>query len=105
MSVTGISPKLLTSYLTNRFQYVKNECECSTMKLVKRGVQQGSILCPLLLLVHNNDLGFHENWQSGIMKYADVTVMIEKLNTQFEDKLLFPSWANMLHLDCNYKKT
>ena len=31
--------------------------------------------------------------------------MIEKLNTQFEDKILFQSWASMNHLACNYPKT
>ena len=30
--------------------------------------------------------------------------MIKKLNTQSEDIILFQSWANMNHLDCNYTK-
>ena len=43
--------------------------------------------------------------QSEIIRYADDTLMIEKLNTQSEDKILFQSWAKMNHLDCNYTKT
>ena len=52
----GISQKLSTSYLTNKYQYVKIEGERSTMKLIKRGVPQGSILGPLLFLVYIIDL-------------------------------------------------
>ena len=89
VAVRGISHKLLTSYLIIRFQYVKIEGECSTIKVLKRGVRQGSMLGPLLSLVYICDLGVHENWQSDIIKYADETIMIEKLNTQSEDKYCF----------------
>ena len=77
--------ELLTSYLTNRFQYVKIEGECSTMKLKKRGVPPGSVLCSFLFLLFINDLGVQKDWPSEILKYADDTVMIEKPNTQSED--------------------
>ena len=79
----------MTSYFTNRFQNVKIEGKCSAMKLIKRGVPQGSILGPLLFLVYINDLGAYDDWQSEIIKYADDTVMIEKLNSKSEDKILF----------------
>ena len=38
------------------------------------------------------------------MKNADDTVMIEKLNTLSDDKILFQSGANMNILDCKYAK-
>ena len=105
IGIRGFSHKLLTSYLTNRCQYVIIEDKCSSMKLIKRGVPQGSILGPLLFLVYINDLGADEKWQSKIIKYADDTVMIEKLNTKSDDKTLFQNWTEMNRLDCNYTKT
>ena len=105
IGIRGLSHKLLISYLTNRCQYVKIEDKCSSMKLIKRGVPQGSILVPLLFLVYINDLGADEKWQSKIIKYADDTVIIEKLNTKSDDKTLFQNWTEMNRLDCNYTKT
>ena len=103
--IRGIPHKLLENYLANRFQYVKIENECSKMRSIKRGVPQGSILGPLLFLVYINDLGADENWQSEVVKYADDTVMIEKLNSRSDDKSLFQSWLNENDVDCNYMKT
>ena len=94
-----------TSYLANKFQCVKIEGDSLTIKLLKRGVLQRSVLGPLSFLVYIIDLGVHEDWQSEIIKNTDDTVMIEKLNTQSEDKNLFRSWANMNDLDCKYTKT
>ena len=105
IGIRGISHTLLTDYLSNRFQYVKIDGECSAMKQIKRGVPQGSILGPLLFLVFINDLGADENWQSDVIKYADDTVMIEKLNSDSGDKILFQSWMNINGAECNYTKT
>ena len=91
VGIGGFSQKLLKSYITNKFQYVKIEGECSIMKLIKRGVPQGSTIGPLLFVIYINDLGVHDDWQSEITKYADDIAMIEKLNTQTEDKILFQS--------------
>ena len=74
------------------------------MKLIKRGVPQGSILRFLSFLVHIEDLGAHKSWQSEIIKYAFDTVMIQKLNFTSEDKKMFQHRANINRFDCNYTK-
>ena len=74
IGVRRTSHKLKAKYLAERFQYVRVNDESSAMKSIKRGVPQGSILGPLLFLIHIDDLGADETWQSEIIKYAEDTV-------------------------------
>ena len=73
--VRGIPHRLINSYLTNRKQYVAMNYYHSSLKLVKCGVPQGSLLRPLLFLVFINDL---PNCSFNITPrlYADDTCLI-----------------------------
>ena len=46
----------------------------------------------------------HEDWQIEILNKLMI-VMIEKLNTKSEYRILFQSWAIKNNMDCNYTKT
>jgi hypothetical protein len=59
--VSGIANKLMKSYLNNRYQrtVIKDNMSnklSSEWELVKHGIPQGSILCPLLYHIYINDL-------------------------------------------------
>ena len=72
--VTGTTLKLIESYLTNRVQYVKYDTHQSTLKQIKTGVPQGSILGPLLFSIYINDL-VTVNSKFKFVMYADDTTI------------------------------
>ena len=69
--------KILTSYLTGRFQCVKIRNSHSNFKEVTMGVPQGSILGPLLFIIYKNDLPKVSN-KFTCLSYADDTAIIFK---------------------------
>lgn len=53
--IRGIAKKLITSYLENREQVIKNGKVKSEKKTIKNGLPQGTCLAPLLYLIYVND--------------------------------------------------
>ena len=68
--VTGCSYVLLSSYLTDRSQYVEFSGHKSDTLPISTGVPQGSVLGPLLFLININDLPLVSNIFDMLM-YAD----------------------------------
>ena len=84
----GISRNLLNllrSFLLNRMQRVVLNGKYSHWELIKSGVPQGSILCPMFFLVYINDLA--DNVNCCIKLFADDTslfsVVRDVANTSF----------------------
>ena len=71
IGISGNLLSLLKSFLSNRFQRVVLNGQCSSWSSVLAGVPQGSILGPLLFLIYINDLP--ENLQSTVKLFADDT--------------------------------
>nr|CAH7734299.1 unnamed protein product [Callosobruchus chinensis] len=73
--VRGTALKLLTSYLGNRTQRVRNAGILSSSKIIECGIPQGTVLGPILFILYINDL-FNIGSSGTIVGFADDTVII-----------------------------
>ena len=109
--IRGIANKWFENYLSQRTQYVEFDNCRSSMKDIKCGVPQGSILGPLLYLIYVNDIGNSSKYH--ILSFADDTTLymshhdLDILNTNANDAIndLY-EWfcANKLALNANKTK-
>ena len=108
--ITGIPQEWLCSYLFGRYQQVHYKQHLSSPEPLFCGIPQGSILGPLLFLLHFNDAASVLS-KCRIVKYADDTMIyyshkdikeVEKvLNNDFAS---LTSWLEQNELVVNKKK-
>ena len=100
----------LVSYLSDRTQFVDIGNKQSSVRAIRCGVPQGSIMGPLLYLIYVNDI--HASTRGTILSFADDTSLLiteENIDTLFQrantevDNLYQWFCANKLSL--NAKKT
>ena len=108
--IRGIALDWFFSYLTNRSQAVIYNEQESQMKETLCGVQQGSILGPLLFLLFINDLPSVSNLFTPIL-FADDTNLFcnrhnqdEFIKTINEELKLIYKWVNVNKLSLNIEK-
>ena len=77
--INGTALKLLTSYLSNRQQFVQIEDNKSHTIKIAMGVPQGSILGPLLFIIYINDIVYSSDLFKFI-NFADDTTLFTTLN-------------------------
>ena len=99
------------SYLFNRKQFVLINGHISNQTSVKYGVPQGSVLGPLLFLIHINDLNLAINF-CKVHHFADDTNLlhfsksVNKLNKYINlDMKNLTDWLNANKISLNVKKT
>ncbi|KAK3868070.1 hypothetical protein Pcinc_026514 [Petrolisthes cinctipes] len=108
----GISGELglwVSAFLTNRTQFVAVSGAMSSVSSVLSGVPQGSVLGPLLFLVHIHDIDSNIT-NSTVTSFADDTRITKVINTN-EDAVLLQNdleeiyeWANINNMKFNNNK-
>ena len=109
--IRGVAHKWLSSYLSNRSQYVSYNGANSNRLPVSCGVPQGSILGPLLFLVYINDLANVCKNLFSLM-YADDSNLFKQGNNlkEMQDTMntelaRLSYWLKLNKLSLNISKT
>jgi hypothetical protein len=111
LSYYGINGPILSwieAFLTDRVQQVVVAGQCSNTARVLSGVPQGTVLGPLLFLIHINDLPSVVN--SQVRLFADDCLLyrpihsIEDQNALQEDLIALGEWADTWGMRFNTKK-
>ena len=109
--IRGKANDLLTSYLSNRKQFVRINSVLSDKKTVLCGVPQCTILGPLLFILYVNDI-FNILAPDEVIAFADDTAIIveddswQTISANAEEKFnSVAKWLNLNQLSLNIGKT
>jgi hypothetical protein len=119
--IRGIVNQWFKSYLCNRVQYVEikykennsriSEKFTSTLKEMKGGVPQGSVLGPVLFLLYMNDLPINMQGRGTTLFADDTNIQIEATNANILNEKIkevmeqLSSWFHLNNLIINTDKT
>jgi len=109
--IRGVANNWFRSYLHNRLQYVHLQNSNSSKLTVKCGVPQGSILGPLLFLIHINDITKVSNILNIIMFADDTNLFLSDtnlanlINTANFEVNKISTWFKANKLSLNISKT
>lgn len=101
----------ISSYLSNRFQYVCIDDHSSTRLPVLSGVPQGSVLGPLLFLIYINDLVSLISDPVKIKLFADDCILYNKITCPEDQQMLntnlnyVQAWCEKWGMKLNAKKS
>ena len=108
--IRGNAWKLFQSYLRNRVQFVSDNTSKSNYTDVNIGVPQGSVLGPLLFLLHINDL--KNSTRFDVLNFADDTLLYWTFNNPHKvqqdmniEMKKVKQWLDINHLTLNETKT
>jgi hypothetical protein len=114
--INGSIGKMIKSYLNDRYQRTlvnsNYSLGVSDWQKVKQGLQQGSILSPLLFLLYINDLPYLINKISKPILYADDTSILRSNSDMVEHEKVLKTildkinkWFVVNSLSLNFNKT
>lgn len=109
MGITGKLGMWLHSFLTGREQRVVASGAVSQPSLVASGVPQGSVLGPILFLIHITDIN-RQVIHSTVASFADDTRVLKEVSSELEAKQLqadlasLYSWADHNNMSFNNNK-
>ena len=102
--------KLIENYISNRFLCIKLNSHFSSLKSIRVGVPQGSVLGPLLFLIFINDFLFLKTKSNKDLFADDTTLSFASAKGEFvndvnHDLKIISNWIHSNRLVINWSKT